>query len=96
MIQNRLTLDSIYIFLKQKSALSIIAIVHQMPNYFVDTRTLFKTFNVLPLPSSLVYFNSILYGYEIFNNSVPEFVSNLLIDIFKLNPRNHNEISLTV
>ena len=76
------------------SALRIIANAHHMPNYLTDTRTLCKTFNILPLPSLLVYFNSI-YGYQIFNNSVPEFVSNLFIsvnsrypqrDIFKLNP----------
>ena len=50
----------------------------QIPNYHTDTRTLCKTFNILPLPSLLVYFNSI-YGFQIFNNSVPEFVSNLFI-----------------
>ena len=91
-ISQKYLLDSI--FSKQKSALRIIANVHQIPNYLTDTRTLCKTFNISPLPSLLVYFNSI-YGYRIFNNSVPEFVSNLFIsvnsrhpwgDIFKLNP----------
>ena len=74
----------------------IIANVHQIPNYLTDTRTLCKTFNILPLLSLLVYFNSI-YGYQIFNNSVPDFVSNLFMsvnnryplrDVFKLNPCN--------
>ena len=53
----------------------IIANVHQIPNYLTDTRTLCKTFNILPHPSLLVYFNSV-YGYQIFNVSVPDFVSN--------------------
>ena len=73
-----------------------IANVHQIPNYLTVTRTLCKTFNILPLPSLIVYFNSI-YGYEVFNNSVPEYVSNLFMsinnryprrDVFKFNPFN--------
>ena len=38
------------IFLKQKSAMRMIANVHQIPNYLTDTRTLSKTLNILPLP----------------------------------------------
>ena len=56
-LSQKYLLDSI--FLKQKSAMRIIANVHQIPNYLTDTRTLCKTFNILPLPSLLVYFNSI-------------------------------------
>ena len=75
-----------------------------MPNYLTDRRTLCKTFNILPLPSFLVYFNSI-YGYQIFNNSVPEFVGNLFIsvnnryprrDVFKLNPCNVIKINTSI
>ena len=82
----------------------IIANVHQIPNYLTDTRTLCKTFNILPLPSLLVYFNSI-YGYQIFNISVPEFVSNLFMsvnnryprrDVFKLNPCNDIKLNTTI
>ena len=74
----------------------IIANVHQIPNYLTVTRTLCKTLNILPLPSLILYFNSI-YGYEVFNNSVPELVSNLFMsinnryprrDVFKFNPCN--------
>ena len=64
----------------------IIANVHQIPNYLTDTRTLCKTFNILPLPSLLVYFNSI-YGYQIFNNSDTEFVSNLFVSVNSRAPR---------
>ena len=64
----------------------IIANVHQIPNYLTDTRTLCKTFNILPLLSLLVYFNSI-YGYQIFNNSVPDFVSNLFMSVNNRYPR---------
>ena len=80
-------LDSI--FLKHKSAMRIIANVHQIQSYLTDTRALCKTFNSL-----FVYFNSI-YGYQKINNSVPVFVSNVFIsvnsryprrDIFKFNP----------
>ena len=56
-LSQKCLLDSI--FLKQKSVMRIIANVHQIPNYLTDTRTLCKTLNILPLPSSLVYFNSI-------------------------------------
>ena len=65
--------------MKQKSALRVtcIANFHQIPNYFTDTRTHCKTFNILPLPSLLVYYNS-LYGYQIFSYSVPEFVSKVV------------------
>ena len=74
-LSQRCLLDRI--FMKQKSALRIIANFHQIPNYFTDTRTLCTTFNILLLPSLLVYFYS-LYGYQIFSNSVPEFVSKFV------------------
>ena len=84
-ISQKYLLDSI--FSKQKSALRIIANVHQIPNYLTHTRTLCKTLNISQLPS--------LLACLIFNNSVPQVVSNLFVsvnsrhprrDIFKLNP----------
>ena len=101
-LSQKYLLDSI--FLKQKSAMRIIDNVHRIPNHLTDIRTLCKAFNISPPPSLLVYFNSI-YGYQIFNNSVPEFVSNLFIsvnsryprrDIFKLNPCNDIKINTSI
>ena len=63
-----------------------------------------KTFNILPLPSLLVYFNSI-YGYQIVNNSVPNFLRNLFTsvnnryprrDVFKFNPCNDIKINTSI
>ena len=65
-----------------------------MSHYFADTRTLlFKTLN------------SVFYGYHMFNNSVPVFVSNSFRsvngryprrDIIILNPHYHVKVNTSI